>query len=242
VTQATIIPLDYPTEPKLQIWAHNQHEFGMRKVPAQKEPWTFEFLKAMPPGSVLADLGANVGGYALFAAALGHSVIACEPGYENYASLVRNSILNRVNERLLALNVAVGDSNRLDWLHYTDLQSGAASHVLGQATPGNVPLKWHRQMVPVWRLDDLVPALNLPLPTHVKLDVDGSELAALVGMERLLTTSVVGLMMEMRLDQEEAMLAWLAERGYKRVGRFDQRGGRTIGNVVYSSLVREVAP
>jgi precorrin-6B methylase 2 len=45
----------------------------------------------MPAGSVLWDIGANIGIYSIYAAALGHKVIAIEP-VEKYVSSLKRSI------------------------------------------------------------------------------------------------------------------------------------------------------
>lgn len=52
-----------------------------------KEPATIRWLEAMPKDAVLWDVGANIGIYTVYAAALGHRVIAIEPVLRRVASL-----------------------------------------------------------------------------------------------------------------------------------------------------------
>lgn len=233
-----IARLDYPNKP-VYIRVSNEHEAGFRAHPTQKEPWTVEFCQTMQSGDVLYDLGANVGSYALIAAALGHTVVAFEPGFASYAALCHNATYNHVHERLIALPIALGAENRLDWLHYRDLRAGAASHVLGQPPVGDRAMFWHRLHTMVMRLDDARRMFGLPDPTHLKLDVDGSESAVLEGArETLALPGLKALMLEMKAGEEQKIVDRVAESGFALAQQFTERGGRPIGGVSYGYFRR----
>ncbi len=57
----------------------------------EKEPWTLEWIAGFKPGEIPPDCGANVGMYAIWAAATRKAqVYAFEPETQNYALLNRN--------------------------------------------------------------------------------------------------------------------------------------------------------
>src|SRR5687768_12995904 len=85
--------LDYPNR-KILMEIETQVEQAFRVHSCSKEPWTIDLIERMEPGDVLYDVGANVGPYTLVAAALGHRVVAIEPGYQNYARLCHNLAMN----------------------------------------------------------------------------------------------------------------------------------------------------
>jgi FkbM family methyltransferase len=143
-----------------------------------KEPETIEWIDSFAAGDVLYDIGANVGVFSLYGALhRACDVYAFEPEAKNYACLNRNILLNRLGRRVKALNVGLHDSTRIEFLQLHDLASGAALHALGE------PIDWKgerfeakfEQAVLAFGLDELVERFALPLPHHIKLDVDGNE-------------------------------------------------------------------
>lgn len=147
------------------------------------EPWTVEWIENwVKPGEVFYDIGANVGAYTLVAALSPASqarVVAFEPVALNYAALTENVVLNDASDRITPLPVALDDSTRLETLHLRILDAGGARHSLGGADGAEAAV--HPQPVLTFRLDDLVEQMGLPQPAHMKIDVDGSELAVLRG-------------------------------------------------------------
>ena len=242
-----VIRLDNPNASVLlrwdNIWDDPTADIGsraraMRNKACTKEPWTTAFIEQLPPNSTLYDIGANVGSYSLLAAALGHSVIALEPFPMNYERLVENIQFNHFADRILPLPVAVAGQNRWDWLQVVDREgwtAGSASFVIGQA-PGNQPMLIRRTPIMVFTLDTLIEQFRLPVPTHIKLDIDGNEPQALGGATKALA-SASAMMAEFKPSQEEAILADLVSRGFELRGRWDERQGQKIG-VVYCYLVR----
>lgn len=226
--------LDWP-HAKINMRITSEIEAGFRQHAVQKEPWTAQWIEQAPAGSVFYDLGANVGSYTLIVLARGLVAVALEPSYTNYASLCRNLIENHWLDRCYAFQVAASNRTGLDWFQYSSLVPGAASHLIGQP-PGQKPIWAHRQAIQLWRLDDLIGAFGLPAPTHLKLDIDGGESAALDGAPEALK-SVQSMMVELRPDQEEAILKSLAELGFAVCGRWDERNGHPMG-VAYVCLER----
>lgn len=204
-----------------------------------KEPWTAEFVGAIPSGSVFYDIGACVGSYSLITATAGINTVAIEPSTPNVQAIVKNGMLNNCLEHMLILPVALGSQRCLAWLDYQDVRPGAASHNIGSGEK-----IWnHRQRVQVWPLDELCSAFNIPVPTHLKLDVDGGESEVLAGMDQVLRHErLIAMMVEMPTRTEQAILDHLGERGWQMAERFDHRGDITIQGVCYGRFERVAVP
>ena len=120
------IPLDYGAG-SLRIVASAYR----RQATAAKEPFTVRWIETtVAAGGVLYDIGANVGGYSLVAAAQGPqvSVVAFEPSYRNYAALCDNIVVNRFDARITPLPLALGRETRLARFRHRRLITGGGQH------------------------------------------------------------------------------------------------------------------
>lgn len=241
----TIAHLDYPAaklapfgRDKVLMEANTDPERAYRIGACAKEPWTVAWIEELQPREVLYDIGANVGSYTLLAAARHLGVVAFEPQFASFATLCRNLCLNAQLDQVVTLQVLLMGSPGTYWLHLHDLRSGSAGHEIN-VDPGRST--FHKQLVPGYPLDYLQDVLKFPLPTAIKLDVDGAEREVLSGAQGILATPQLRtLMVELRLDWEEEVMGWLAERGFARTARFDEREGKKIGNISYSRFDRRV--
>lgn len=233
--------LDYAPVP-INIHVTNPLEATYRLHACAKEPWTIEFIEALPQGSWFFDIGANVGPYTLVAAARGLHVVAIEPSFESYGALCRNLLMNNFLDRAIPLAMAVTDKTGFTWLAYNDVRAGANGNDLGPQVEAS--FQHHRQCVPIMRLDDLMRLLPIPLdaPIAMKIDVDGGEPGVLQGADNLLRSGRVGQMMiEIQRAQEADVVAWLEERGWTLEQRYTERpavpdahiAAGEIGSVVY---------
>jgi FkbM family methyltransferase len=178
-----VVALDYPRAHIRLVAATKLSR--KRKNAAAKEPLTVEWIESLPPGSVLYDIGANVGAYSLIAALRPGGplrVVAVEPAAASYALLCDHISLNGVGEAVTPLPVVLGERTALARFGYATLEAGAASHV---GISGHGAVAYSQPML-MFRLDDLVERFSLPAPQHVKLDVDGAELEVLRGAGALL--------------------------------------------------------
>ncbi|MDP3794344.1 MAG: FkbM family methyltransferase [bacterium] len=151
------------------------HHNVWRLRAGKKEPETVEWIEQEVRG-VYYDIGACIGTYALLAA-LRATVVAFEPGFANYNALCKNIVLNKSN--IIPLPVALGQETALVSLGYSDIHSGRASHRINERGVFN-------QQMMMFRLDDVISLFHLPLPDHVKIDVDGSEVSVLKGADTAL--------------------------------------------------------
>ena len=116
-------------------------------------------------GDVWLDLGANVGGFAVHAAALGATVYAVEPDQENFDILVSNAELNGLQDRIKCLRAAciAGDDTHMD-LYVCKTEKNKYRHTL-------VPVKGRQTVsVPCVKFDKLIKEV-----TAVKMDIEGAE-------------------------------------------------------------------
>lgn len=130
------------------------------------------FASLVGPNSVFYDVGANVGFYSLLAAKLRAKVVACEPDPANVALLKRHSELNRAS--IAIEQVAICEREGFDYF-----QSAGPEGVLGRG-----PLQ-----VRTIRLDSLL--ARYPVPTIIKIDVEGAEWRVLEGASEILKQSPI---------------------------------------------------
>lgn len=126
------------------------------------------------PGSVVADIGANIGNHSLFFAKICGAglVYAFEPMRVTFSILERNIALNGLTN-VHCTNAALGArEGRVDLLHFPEHNIGAARLRAGSETG----------TYPVTTLD----AQRLPRLDFVKIDVEGSQLQVLEGAKETL--------------------------------------------------------
>lgn len=149
---------------------------GYEKV----EPENFDFIDSLTSNDLYLDLGACEGRYSIYAAKKGIPTIAVEPEDKNYDALCRNISLNKlvsIQTHKLAVgrfihsgHLIVGQNNAGG--HHKILEDSCSRGIVkNPASP--------RQAVEIKTLDSLGWK-----PTAIKIDVDGSELDALVGGEQ----------------------------------------------------------
>lgn len=203
--------LDYP-HAKIELVAAS----GKKRARAcEKEPFTVEWLESLGDADVLYDIGANVGSYSLIAAkARGARVVAFEPASASYAVLCENIRANDASS-IIAIPVALAATSGLTTFRYASMRPGAAHHNAEGRTV-------YEQPMPAFRLDDLVTLLELPRPTHLKIDVDGAEVDILAGATATLAgASVRSVLAELRAGDDRAA-GILEAAGFGLAGTYDR--------------------
>ena len=143
-----------------------------------KEPETIEWLSTFKPEEVYFDIGANVGMYAITAAAaMDVAVYAFEPEAFNYAILTRNIYDNLLCDKMKAFCIALGDKTTLGDFYINSNEQGKSGHMFGEDLDFNLRPKISGliQGSVSYKLDELIQKNMLPVPTHIKIDVDGLE-------------------------------------------------------------------
>ena len=179
------------------------------------------FVGQITPGSVVIDVGANIGEYTLWAArtagSQGH-VVAVEPNPSLLARVSRNLELNRFSN-VEVVPVALGSAEGEAVLTVPDGGSALGTLRDGEDTPSSAT----RYTVPVTRLDDLIPVHDRPRLSAIKVDVEGWEPEVLVGGRETLTEGRPVVMFECGAEQFEnhggrwltPSMAFVEELGYK---------------------------
>ena len=199
----------------LKIVANTYWERELRVKPAFKEPETVAWIdRHVREGDVFYDVGANVGGYTLIAASRGATVYAFEPEAMNFGRLVQNMELNPdVADRIFSLPFALWDKHELLNLHMINAHSGAAQHVI--ANGASMPGYPYRQTIFTVQLDDLQ-TWGIPLPHHIKIDVDSYEVKVLQGAAAVLASPLMKTAMveiDHRIEGNAALVMAMMQTG-----------------------------
>jgi FkbM family methyltransferase len=183
------------------------------------EPEMVRWLDSLPEGSVLWDIGANIGVYSLYAAIVRNlGVLAFEPGGANHAALCKNIEINNLDEFIQPFCLAFADQTLIDTLYLANTGAGHSSHFFG-AGPDPTQKRPHRQSVTGYSIDNFCDIFNPKTPDHLKIDVDGLELAILKGARNTLKEHVKSIIVEIERDEDRAnsddIFHLLEELGFK---------------------------
>lgn len=156
------------------------------------------FYDLIPHNGVVWDVGANVGFYSLLASRKARKVLAIEPLPENLAYLRRHVALNGLEDRI-------------------EIHALAASNYEGEGKlrliPGNRSearlQPWGTLSVRTSRLDHLAS----DLPDVIKIDVEGSEVEVLEGMQQIVPRNHVTVLIALHGNREECHRLF-GEMGY----------------------------
>lgn len=184
-----------------------------------REPETRQWIEQIDLDCkpVLWDIGANVGSFTLLAAKRGIYVVAAEPMPQNLYLLTSNIVENGVGELCTVLPLAVSGVSGSNMFWQTSKEFGSAQHAFGQ------PARDGRELDPVMgfrlagiTIDDAVVNLNLPSPTHIKVDVDGIDDEIIYGAEKSLS-GVKGICCEVKFDQRrvDRLVDFLTQREFQ---------------------------
>ena len=199
-------------------------EYRVRLHSCQKEPDTVHWIETfIKEGDVLYDIGANSGAYSLVASKFFDgkvTVYAFEPAFLNFAQLCKNLLLNRNQNSVVPLPVALSDTTSITNFNLGNLVPGGAMHALGEPLDpeGHVFTPVAQQPVLSYRVDDFIKQFDIRMPNHIKIDVDGNELSILKGMDETLNGgSVRSVLLELNVGsgRDQEILQFLAEKGFK---------------------------
>ncbi len=180
--------------------------------------WLDNFLQE---GDVLFDIGANIGLYSLYAGKLGRSIktYAFEPHKFTFVNLMENISANNLLDCIFPISVPLSDTSDVSTMNYAYFDSGSSMSQLGHTMhpeKGEFTPKLQEIVYSV-TLDELVWKRAVPLPNHVKIDVDGNELKILKGMSKLLASSgkPKSIQVEINPGQKADVILFLGQFGYK---------------------------
>jgi hypothetical protein len=149
-----------------------------------KEPETLEWINNIPLGSVMWDIGANIGLYSIYAAiSRGARVLAFEPSVFNLELLARNILLNKLQHQIVILPLALSSQAGPSLFRMSTTNWGGALSTFGEkyGQDGKTLASLFEYQTCGMRMDDVCAQLGLDLPRHIKIDVDGIEHLILSG-------------------------------------------------------------
>ncbi len=169
-----------------------------------KEPETLEWIDGLDAGSVVWDIGANVGLYSCYAAKRrGCRVFAFEPSVFNLELLARNIFLNGLTDQITIVPLPLSEALAMSTLNMTSMEWGGALSTFGQeyghdgqpmvsvassegeAVASSSDAYGHLKVFDFPTLglsmDEAVDLLAIPRPDYIKMDVDGIEHLILKG-------------------------------------------------------------
>lgn len=183
-----------------------------------KEPETLEWIDGIPRGSVLWDIGANIGLYSVYAAKKSECMVyAFEPSVFNLELLARNIYLNEFSTRICIVPLALSDRLSISQMRMTTTEWGGALSTFGKDfgwDGKNIKSLFDYQLIGL-SMEDAVNSLQIPLPDYIKMDVDGLEHFILQGGGGVLS-KIKGILIEVNDDfaeQAEQCSALLTSAG-----------------------------
>ncbi|BDW96808.1 hypothetical protein MACH10_24930 [Thalassospira tepidiphila] len=188
------------------------------------EPELLDFIDTIDPGtSRYFDVGASTGVFAIYAALKGLQTLCFEPEIANFALLNENAFLNRegVNGKLKSFNVALSENTEIEYMYIKEFEPAGHQKILGEAQSRGSReafLPQYAQAVLSTSLDRFVDCFSIDPPTHMKIDVDGAELALLKGMTNILKGAdlrAVFIEISDRDDTSQEALSLLQDHGFE---------------------------
>ena len=208
-----------------------------------KEPETLEWIDGISAGSVVWDVGANVGLYSCYAAkARGCRVIAFEPSIFNLELLARNISLNSLTGRITVVSLPLSEALGVSTLNLSTTEWGGALCSFGQdyghdGRPLHVVFQYPTIGL---SMSHAVDQLGIPLPDYIKMDVDGIEHLILKGGAAVLK-NVKGILIEINEEFEKQATEsarYLSEAGLvlhakRHAEMFDDSALRYVYNQIW---------
>lgn len=167
IPAGTVVPiLSGPTRGARWIIGADIHRAWLGFYERDKQRLVKEALR---PGDVFFDIGANVGIYSVLAVRAGAKVFAFEPLPRNVGFLRQHLAMNGAHD-VTVIEAAVAEhTGTMKFDTGSDNKVGALS--IGGALD-----------VQAVRIDDLIKSGNIPMPNCVKMDIEGGEADAIMGM------------------------------------------------------------
>ncbi len=190
---------------------------GRVRVDHATVKWLHECVKI---GDVVYDVNAGFGAYVLLAARQRSAVVvAFEPGYEVYAALCRNVMLNGCQGSVVPVPLALAGTDGLGEIKYERQYPGGERYGIRSGpwrakSPDAVQPNVHTACTT--RLDTAVERYGLPSPTHLRVSPTVRAADVLDGAARTLQCATLRtLWLHVATDEEDALVSALAAAGFQ---------------------------
>ena len=210
-----------------------------------KEPITIEWIRSFENKKVFFDIGANVGMYSVFAALNNNvNVYAFEPESNNFQTLMHNIDQNNLSDIVTPFPIGLSNKTELSKLQISKFEAGSSHHTVGKDLLDHKNLEVissnFSQGIFSTTLDDLCFKWALPIPTYLKIDVDGIESKIIEESKKTLSSdelrSVLIEINENR-EQDNSIIKTLTQTGFsfdeKQVNEARRKSGPHQGYAEY---------
>lgn len=205
-----------------------------------KEPGTLKWIdENVREGTIFFDVGANIGVYSLYAAKRGALVHAFEPHVGNAWRLMRNVLINELQDRITVVTAPLHSRHGVFALSCASLMSGSSGHQVDCSESMKI-----RELKYCCTLDDFLPLV----PDMIKIDVDGNELLVLQGGDKMLDKMSGELQVEVHPQNSEYIRNHLINLGYTELHHhYTETGKKQIDEgadpkeVICNSVFQKVA-
>ena len=189
-----------------------------------KEPETLQWIEGFAQDAVFYDIGANVGLYSIYAAKKGNAQVYCfEPSFFNLEFLARNVYMNNLTENIFIFPVALNDKIAISNFRLTSTEWGGALSTFDKDfdDSGNKIKSEFIYNTIGFDIDHLVEVSKIPLPDHVKIDVDGLEHYILAGAQKVIANakSVLIEINDNFVEQRAMSEKYMTKAGFKLVNK-----------------------
>jgi len=142
-----------------------------------------------------------------------HVVVAFEPVFFNFYRLNENILINRLNNKIIPLNIGLTNKNAIETIYLRNLDFGVTARALGDKKRDLFTKAL------CMTLDSIMQTGTIPFPQHIKIDVDGDELSVLEGGTETLRDSRLKTLMieidEANVEQASKTYEILLNSGFK---------------------------
>jgi len=210
---------------------------------AIREPSILDFIDNMPPSSVFYDLGSCIGVFSLYASKKSHEVWCFEPDPINYTRIVagREESLCQVNAEQVAISDGKTNVETLmieggvNHAHHRILKTNKFAGAVYLEDKIKQSIHTYEVEVPAIAIDHFVKQPGVKFPTHMKIDIDGSEILFLDGASSTLKDhrlQEVIFELDKATPQYDFIIQTLSESGFRlHQEYFIAHGGDSLYNI-----------
>jgi FkbM family methyltransferase len=167
--------------------------------------------------TVFLDIGAHGALYSMMMVreGLADQVVAFEPDPMNLVQLKANLFINDMLGAITLIEKAVSDESGDIRFFLADSSARGGSRMTDEGDARIVG----ETIVKADRIDDMVPLEDVLVVA--KIDVEGSEMKVLAGMEATIANNACLFQIESFTDNAQALKTWMNERGFDHVATVD---------------------
>lgn len=202
----TIIPIvnvQTVHDKTIKFWGFGGWPLYRGRSVLEKEKLTISWIDGFEPDSVFWDIGANIGAFSIYAAAARKiETYSFEPSASNYAVLCRNIEINKADETVTSFPIALSNKTEAGHLNMISTSAGntGGQFIEAEERESNI----FKQSCLGFTANDFVKAYKIPMPNHIKIDVDGIEILILQGADDILKNKALkSLILEADITTQE---------------------------------------